>query len=98
MHPACQICRGACCEAIMLPPCRDPEDTRWLALHGREVDGRVELLCQCHHLLPDGSCGCYEDRPRTCRVYEVGGVACLRAVRRRRTPAVLEEVKRLVGL
>lgn len=95
MHPACQICRGACCEAIMLPPWWDPEDTRWLAMHGRLVDGRVELFCPCHNLRPDGSCAIYEGRPRTCRVYVVGGEACLRAVARRRAQGVLEEVKRL---
>lgn len=96
MNPACQLCAGACCETICLPHTQLPvHDADWLKRHGCLQGDHVELPCRCRCLLPDGRCAEYDERPLTCRVYEMGGHACLATVARRR-PHLFDEIVRLI--
>lgn len=86
MHPACALCRGACCEFFALPVrgLGWPEDvTRWLELHGQTVATAVEFNCACTKLV-DGKCSIYASRPHLCSEYEVGGDHCRYTVETRR--------------
>lgn len=84
MNPACQICRGACCESLVfeLP---DSDLGRWLGVHGKPIGpAQVELPAPCTKLGTCGSCTIHETRPDHCRTYEVGGIDCRATVLRRR--------------
>ena len=84
MHPACKLCRGACCESIYLPLSGlNADGIRWFLAHGKPMAAGVELECACLHLR-DGRCSIYETRPDTCNIYQVGGEACQSVIRRRR--------------
>jgi hypothetical protein len=92
---ACMICRGACCETIVMPPIPGDAGT-WLALHGKALDGgRVELATPCRALGVCGMCGIYESRPQNCRDFAVGGPLCRDTVRRRR-PEDAEQILKLI--
>lgn len=79
-HPACNLCRGACCESVIIAV-PDPSDQQWLDLHGTPTEAGTMLRCRCSKLRPDGLCGIYETRPKTCRVFEPGCVGCRLAIR-----------------
>ena len=80
----CDLCRGACCESIALPiRYEDADAQRWLAYHGTETPGGIMMDCKCSKL-KNGKCSIYQTRPEVCRVFEVGSVGCLDAIRRRR--------------
>jgi Fe-S-cluster containining protein len=87
MNPACQLCRGACCESIIVDAAslRLPADSvTWLRYHGEPIDAtRFELNTPCR-FSKDGLCGCYEHRPQPCVVYAPGSKICRETVRRRR--------------
>lgn len=85
MNPACQLCRGACCETIVVaPPAND--DGRWLRFHGTPLaDGRLELATPCSMLKPCGTCAIHTLRPEACRAFPVGGADCRATVLRRRS-------------
>ncbi len=97
-HPACVVCRGACCESITLDLRSENADVqRWLDLHGQRVVGGLNLACACS-ALREGRCTIYDDRPRVCRDYAVGSAACLAAIARRRPePARAVILARLEG-
>lgn len=79
----CELCRGACCETIVLLRGSDSDDVwQWLSFHGKEEDGTVRLPIPCQHL-KEGRCSIYETRPNCCREYKVGSDACLKALARR---------------
>lgn len=83
MHPACNLCAGACCESIVIDrPAGDVGD--WLAHHGRALDASVELETPCGKLGPCGECTIWQNRPAPCRTYQVGGKQCRETVARRR--------------
>jgi Fe-S-cluster containining protein len=94
----CDICKGACCESFILQ--REIlseldklfafEGGRWLRLHASESG---EFECPCTALSNEGRCIIYEDRPTTCKIFEVGGADCIKTVRARRTnyAAIMEE-------
>lgn len=95
----CEVCRGACCESILLPyPVFEQKTTvpdvltadanKWFALHGRfALDGKcVELEARCTKLTDAGRCGIYTDRPLTCQLFEASGPGCMRTVKERRSP------------
>jgi len=95
MNPACELCRGACCEAIVLPvKVQDPDIQRWIEYHGQPTDRGIYFECKCSKL-KDGKCSIYEDRPKVCRVFEVGSAGCLTAIKRRR-PEQETEIRRLI--
>lgn len=87
MHPACELCAGACCEsfAIPLPDNMEPDMARWLSLRGQIRNMRLVLEVPCENLTNAGQCGTYDTRPQPCRSYPVGGPLCRDAVARRRT-------------
>ena len=81
---ACDLCKGACCEAIVLPfVFKDEDIQRWFAYHGTETNRGLQFDCKCNKL-KNGKCSIYEDRPNVCRDFTVGSPGCLAAVRRRR--------------
>ena len=95
MNRACSLCRGACCEAIILPvKFRDEDVQKWFALHGEETDHGIylEVKCKC---LVDGKCSTYEDRPNVCINFPVGSPGCLVAIDKRR-PATGKAIRRLI--
>lgn len=95
MHTACELCRGACCEGIIIPAAEIKEETDWLEMHGSiDSSGKwIHLNCKCRFLL-DGRCVVWESRPRNCREYAVGSMACLMTVRMLR-PGRAEEIEKL---
>ncbi len=83
MNPACSLCRGACCVAIVMP-LASPTHGVWLSYHGERIsETHVELPCACKKLV-DGKCSIYSQRPGVCEKYPVGGSSCRTTVRRRR--------------
>lgn len=91
--PACQLCRGACCESIVLNmPVRDaPAEAVWLGLHGTVLpDGRLELRTPCSRLDGCGRCTIHDIRPSLCRNFEVGGADCRATIARRRPERALQ--------
>ncbi len=103
MKSDCMVCRGACCETIVIPAQMAIFfDAEWRRIRGRDValgacDPRVpdswEIPCACPKLTADGLCGIYDTRPLICRHFEPGSFACLSAIERRRTP---EQAKRIL--
>ena len=87
---ACQICRGACCESIVLRlPATDAGT--WLGLHGVSVAERqVEIPAPCRKLSACGACSIHATRPDHCRTYVVGGADCRATVARRRPADAVE--------
>lgn len=86
IHPACALCRGACCEGIVLPsaPYGEADANRWLCMHGTPEDAEwLYVPAPCRHL-KEGRCSIYEDRPRVCSDFIVGGKLCHRAIKRNR--------------
>lgn len=101
IHPACALCKGACCEGIRLPlgPFKGKEEIdRWLEYHGmaEEQGQAVYLECRCTKLV-DGLCSVYSSRPRVCRKFGVGSVGCMKAIARNRPGAYPEIVKLIKG-
>lgn len=90
----CDLCRGACCETLVLPATiAGYFDREWLFARGEELeDHRVVLPARCPHLTPEGRCDIYVVRPMACNAYLVGGMYCRSAVRRRRSPEKATEI------
>lgn len=96
MNPACKLCRGACCESLMIPLPADEGAAMWLSLHGRPgFPGTVRLECACRKLR-DGKCTIHDSRPSVCVDYPVGGESCRATVRLRR-PGMAAEILELMG-
>lgn len=92
MNAACEICRGACCESMVMGLPHGDFGV-WLRYHGEPIGKeRVELPSPCR-MLVEGKCSVWESRPEHCRCYEVGGEACRATVRRRR-PGQWQEIFR----
>lgn len=100
MTPDCMVCRGACCETILLPATLQL-DEEWAEARGirrftvtRDFGGLdcIEVPCACPKLSPMGACSIYDRRPTLCADFTVGGVACLSAIGRRRTPEKQREI------
>ena len=86
MNPACELCRGACCESITLNVQHKSADVeRWIDLHGQRIAGGLNMDCACTALV-DGKCSIYDTRPGVCQDFQVGSVNCLVSIGRRRTP------------
>lgn len=95
--PACALCRGACCESIVLDPAVFTLDgARWITYHGTSrADGTIELPCACDKL-QRGLCSIHPTRPRNCVEFQVGGSECRSAIRSRR-PAQQDAIEKLLG-
>ena len=81
----CHLCQGACCESIVFDESQLSEDHKtWLSLHGNKKFGMIEIETKCKKLDKCGKCSIYENRPEMCRVFSVGGNACINTIKRRR--------------
>ena len=90
----CKVCRGACCETLVTPLTGSDKVNAWLAERG-EICGRfIRLECRCKRLTREGFCSIYETRPEICREYPVGSPACIEAIRKRRSPLMLDVINR----
>ena len=96
LNKACERCRGACCESIVLPLNAPNGDIgRWLDFHGTRTSQGLELECRCSKL-KDGKSSIYEDRPQVCKVFRVGSAECRYAVHRKRSEQEAEEILKLM--
>ena len=80
MHPACEICDGACCKFFGVQKTSFKADVaNWIALHGVDEGDTVRFMIPCTKL-EGGKCSIYETRPHVCKTAEVGGRDCLDAI------------------
>jgi hypothetical protein len=89
IHPACALCRGACCEFVRLDLSMlavGQDAARWATYHGTFncADQSIEINARCSKLTPEGLCGCQSTKPKMCLDAEVGGPACVHAIGRNR--------------
>ena len=96
---ACELCKGACCESILLRIDTSPMDTEFyeargsvFQLHGFQY---AELPARCPYLSNIGKCMTYAQRPVACSRFEVGSVMCVTAIERRR-PDQAKAIKALL--
>jgi len=85
---ACELCKGACCESILLPIDASPTTTEFydargsvFQLHGFQY---AELPARCPYLSKAGKCMTYSQRPVACSRFVVGSTMCVTAIKRRR--------------
>ena len=95
IHPACALCRGACCECVLQKPGKT-DDLAWWDARGEATPFGYMLLTRCRHLTFTGKCAIYEERPFACEVFLPGCAECREVVKRRR-PARAAEILKLVG-
>jgi len=85
---ACELCKGACCESILLPISPAPTSTEFYAARGSvfmiATSTFAEVPARCPHLSQSGKCKTYDNRPVACSRFTVGSVMCLTAIERRR--------------
>jgi Fe-S-cluster containining protein len=98
-NPMCEICGGACCEAVTLditPFAQSSDFVRFLEFRSvpqiREVDGKQSVNMRMFEakclMLKDGRCCVYDHRPKMCQMFEPGGPNCQTTVTARRTPEI----------
>lgn len=77
----CDGCGGACCRYITIAaPWVPTADRDFLLLRGTiDDDGAWRIRSRCTYLGTGGQCEIYATRPRSCQLYEIGGVACMKA-------------------
>ena len=99
MSEACKLCKGACCESIMLRIDTSPIETEFydargsvFQLHGFQY---AELPARCPYLSKAGKCMTYSQRPVACSRFVVGSTMCIAAIERRR-PDQAEAIKALI--
>ena len=85
---ACELCKGACCESILIPIDASPTTTEFYSARGEvfQIVGRTyaELPALCTHLSGSGKCKTYANRPVACSRFAVGSTMCVTAIQRRR--------------
>jgi Fe-S-cluster containining protein len=82
VHPACEICKGACCKYFALwKSSFRPDVAGWIALHGKDEGKAVIFDVPCG-MLKDGKCSTYDARPEICRNGKPGEFSCLDAITR----------------
>lgn len=93
-HPACELCRGACCETVLFPKAAsNPDIDQWLGLRAIATTHNGNHLCQCRCTkLRHGRCTIYDERPNLCSEYMVGGDACRATVKAVR-PEIAAEIE-----
>ncbi len=100
-NPMCEICGGACCEAITLditPYAQSSDFVRFLEFRSvpqvREVDGKPSVNARMFEakclMLKDGRCAVYHCRPKMCQMFEPGGDNCRTTVTARRSPEIAQ--------
>ena len=98
IHPACELCRGACCRGLLIDADVPTfvRDLDWWKYHGTQTALGTMLHCQCSKLGTDGKCTVYETRPDTCRTFTVGCRECRVSIRTFR-PEQAEAIETLLG-
>jgi Fe-S-cluster containining protein len=95
---ACELCKGACCESIILPISPSPTSTEFYEARGSvfQVAGQTmaEVPARCPYLSKAGKCMTYSQRPVACSRFTVGSLMCVTAIERRR-PDQAEAIKAL---
>jgi hypothetical protein len=81
---ACELCRGACCESVLVPVPIDPVACEFVRARGKQIDPNTIEWEQVCPSLRDGKCDRYRTRPVACQLYKAGGRVCRETVRRRR--------------
>ena len=108
-NPMCEICGGACCEAITLditPLAQSSDFMRFLEFRSvpqvREVDGKLNVNMRMFEakclMLKDRRCCVYDQRPKMCQAFEPGSQNCRTTVTARRDPALTTAILGLNGL
>ena len=94
MHPACEVCRGACCESLIFPAPELGDQREFMEARGTEfpIWGHIEVESRCKHLCKDGLCSIHTARPKVCQDYKVGGLLCLLTIQRRRSKEQAEAI------
>jgi hypothetical protein len=88
----CVVCRGACCEEMVITSAQVGADfpqviVQFLEARGTYAGGNCYAIkARCPKLNRKGLCSIHDDKPLACALDPVGGAACLDAVLRRRTP------------
>lgn len=99
-HPACELCRGACCETLSVPlnvGTLSNDSRRYFRMRGRIEGSTLRLDAPCQALTGEGTCGVYSTRPQGCKDYVVGGDACVAAVRAQRCRPDADQILGLMG-
>lgn len=97
MKTPCDICKGACCESIVVTAAGFSDEAHWLRLHGKDVGGdSLEIEAPCRKLC-NGRCSIHDYRPSKCRLYAVGGPDCRATVLRRRPEQAKEILAAMAG-
>lgn len=103
MTNPCKMCKGACCEYMVIDVTHmSKSGIEWALLHGKEYRGVatspdktiVELNVKCGELTMGGKCRKYEERPDVCRAFKPGNPLCIEAIRRQRTTLQQEKILR----
>jgi Fe-S-cluster containining protein len=95
-NPMCEICGGACCEAVTLditPFAQSSDFVRFLEFRSlpqvREIGGKQSVNMRLFEarclMLKDGKCCVYDQRPKMCQIFEPGGQNCRSTVTARRS-------------
>lgn len=85
MMTPCELCKGACCESVIMDLTKNPMIDEWMLARGKPFGtNHVEWEQRCPSLNECGQCSRYDNRPRVCIEYPVGGTHCRETVRRRR--------------
>jgi Fe-S-cluster containining protein len=99
MSKACELCRGACCESMMMTIDNNPVTTEFYRARASvfTIDSlpAIEIDSRCPSLSASGKCKCYASRPVACIRFAVGSTMCLTAIERRR-PDQAEAIKALI--
>lgn len=91
----CSVCKGACCEYMVLNVDHlRPDVQKWFEYHGEEYAGVASRLDtknmiidqQCLQLTMNGKCGIYKSRPEICKALKPGSKMCVEAIERQRDP------------
>ena len=73
----CKECSGACCKSFIISHAGlTPDLIKYVNLHGVVGFNYTRILAECSNLI-NGKCSDYENRPDTCKDFQVGGVSCL---------------------
>ena len=101
MHPACEVCRGACCESLYIPVLRDKVTRDFYSTRGSvftilgQPHDMAELDARCRHLDACGKCSIHDTKPAACSAFEVGCKECRLAIKRRRSQKA-DDIIRLI--
>ena len=99
----CEICKGACCEYMLINVDHLNKDNQdWFLKHGKRYTGvasrldetTVEIDKRCHELTMGGKCRNYGLRPEICKKFQPGNPLCIEAIRRQRDP---DQARTIIG-